>query len=59
MYEEWSLKYRPCYRDRIKRDIEGFLEKIVHETLKKCYDDIGLTRVNTVADLLSGYGNLW
>jgi hypothetical protein len=62
MYEECPLKYKLCYRDKIKRDIEGiegFLGTMVHETLKKCYDDIRLTRVNTVDDLLSGYGKLW
>lgn len=61
-YEECPLKYKLCYRDRIKRDIEGvegFLGNMVHETLKKCYDDVRLTKVNTLAELLACYDNLW
>jgi putative RecB family exonuclease len=62
MYQQCPLKYKLCYRDKIKRDIEGveaFLGTIVHETLKKCYDDARLTRVNTLAELLAYYENIW
>jgi len=62
MYEECPLKYKLCYRDKIKRDIEGvegFLGNMVHETLKKCYDDVKLTKVNTLDELLICYDNLW
>ncbi|MBA7608142.1 hypothetical protein ES703_15317 [subsurface metagenome] len=62
MYEECPLKYKLCYRDKIKRDIEGveaFLGTMVHETLKKCYDDVRLTKLNTLSDLHSYYENLW
>ena len=62
MYEGCPLKYKLCYRDRIKRQIEsveGFLGSMVHETLKKCYDDIRLTRLNTLDELLSYYDKLW
>jgi len=62
MYEECPLKYKLCYRDKIKRDIEGvegFLGTRVHETLKKCYDDVRLTKLNTLSDLLSYYDNVW
>ena len=62
MYEECPLKYKICYRDRIKRaveGVEGFLGTVVHETLKKCYDDARLTKVNSLTDLLSYYDNLW
>ena len=55
-YEECPLKYRLNYRDRIKRDVEGveaFLGTMVHETLKKCYDDVRLTKLNSLPDLLS------
>ncbi len=61
-YEQCPLKYKLCYRDKIKRDIEGvegFLGTMVHEVLKKCYDDARLTRVNTLGELLSYYDNLW
>lgn len=62
MYEECPLKYKLCYRDKIKREIEGieaFLGTMVHETLKKCYDDVRLTKVNSLADLLTFYDKVW
>ena len=62
MYEECPLKYKLRYRDRIRRDtegIEGFLGTVVHETLKKFYDDLRLTKLNALSDLLSHYDRLW
>ncbi|HEY78818.1 MAG TPA: PD-(D/E)XK nuclease family protein [Dehalococcoidia bacterium] len=62
MYQQCPLKYKLCYRDKIKRDTEGveaFLGTTVHETLKKCYDDARLTRVNTLDELLAYYENIW
>lgn len=62
MYEECPLKYKLCYRDKIKREIEGieaFLGTMVHETLKKCYDDVRLTKVNSLGDLLAFYDKVW
>jgi len=62
MYEQCPLKYKLCYRDKIKRDVEGveaFLGTRVHDTLKKCYDDVRLTKVNTLDELLSYYDNIW
>lgn len=61
-YEECPLKYKVCYRDRIKRDTEGieaFVGGMVHEALKKCYDDIKLTRLDMPDELLACYDNLW
>jgi len=61
-YEQCPLKYRLCYRDKIKREQEGveaFLGQRVHDTLKKCYDDIRLTKLNTLGDLLSYYDKVW
>jgi len=61
-YEECPLKYKLCYRDGIKRDteaVEGFLGTIVHETLKKCYDDVRLTKLNTLDELLSYFDTIW
>jgi putative RecB family exonuclease len=61
-YEQCPLKYKLRYRDRVKRDIEsveGFLGTMVHETLKKCYDDARLTRVNSLPDLLAYYNKIW
>jgi len=55
MYEECPLKYKLCYRDKIKRDtegVEGFLGLRVHDTLKKCYDDLKVTKLNSLDDLI-------
>lgn len=62
MYEECPLKYKLCYRDKIKRDtegVEGFLGIMVHETLKKCYDDVRFTKLNSPDGLLSYFDNIW
>ncbi len=62
MYEQCPWKYKLRYRDRIKRDIEGvegFLGTMVHEALKKCYDDARLTKVNSLPDLLAYYNKIW
>jgi len=62
MYEECPFKYKLRYHDNIKRDIEGvegFLGSRVHETLKKCYDDLKLTRLDTLSDLLAYYNKIW
>jgi RecB family exonuclease len=62
MYEECPWKYKLRYRDKIKRDVEGvegFLGTMVHETLKKCYDDVRVTRVNRLNDLLAYYNKIW
>jgi RecB family exonuclease len=62
IYEECPLKYKLCYRDKIKRDTEGveaFLGTMAHETLKKCYDDVRLTKRHSLDELLSYYNNIW
>jgi len=62
MYEGCPLKYKLRYRDKIKRDsesIEGFRGTMVHETLKKCYDNLKFTRVNTLSNLLTHYNKIW
>jgi putative RecB family exonuclease len=61
-YEQCPLKYKLCYRDGIKRATEGveaFLGGMVHEALKKCYDDVKLARLDTLEELLACYDNLW
>jgi len=61
-YADCPFKYKLRYHDNIKRDIEGvegFLGSRVHETLKKCYDDLRLTRVNSLSDLLAYYNKIW
>ncbi len=62
MYEECPLKYKLCYQDGIKRDIESieaFLGTMVHDTLKKCYDNIRITRLNSLDELLSYFDAIW
>jgi putative RecB family exonuclease len=61
-YEQCPLKYKLSYRDKIKRDtegVEGFLGTMVHETLKKCYDDVRLTKLNTLDELLPYFDAIW
>ena len=62
VYEQCPLKFKLRYRDRIKRDmegVEGFLGLRVHDTLKKCYDDLRFTRTNSLSDLLAYYNRIW
>lgn len=61
-YEECPLKYKLYYKDRIRRETEGiesFLGLMVHETLRKCYDDLRFTKVNSLSDLLAYYNKIW
>jgi len=61
-YEGCPLKYKLSYKDKIKRDIEGieaFLGSMVHETLKKCYDDAKYTKINPLDDILGYYDSIW
>jgi putative RecB family exonuclease len=61
-YENCPLQFKLTYIDRIKRETEGieaFLGNRVHETLKKCYDDIRRTKLNTIDELFTYYESLW
>lgn len=61
-YEECPLRYKLHYRDRIKRDtesVESFRGTMVHETLRKCYNDARLMKANTLDDLLAYYNKTW
>jgi len=61
-YENCPYQFKLTYIDRIKREregIEAFLGNRVHETLKKCYDDIRRTKLDTIDELFSYYENLW
>ncbi len=62
MYEDCPLKYKLRYREGIKRaaeGVEGFLGTMVHDTLKKCYDDLRFTKANALSDLLAYYNGIW
>jgi len=61
-YEECPLKYKLYYRDKVRRETEGiesFLGLMVHETLRKCYDDLRFIKVNSLSDLLAYYNKIW
>jgi putative RecB family exonuclease len=61
-YEDCPYRYKLHYLENIKRDsqgVEAFLGSRVHETLKKCYDDLRRTRVNSLSDLLGYYNRIW
>lgn len=61
-YENCPLQYKFVYIDRIKREkegIEAFLGNRVHETLKKCYDNLQRTKCATLDELLECYNGLW
>lgn len=62
VYEDCPFKYKLSYIDRIKRETEGveaFLGSRVHDTLKKCYDDLRLMKENSLGDLLAYYNKIW
>lgn len=61
-YENCPLHYKFRYRDRIKRareGVEAFLGQMVHTTLEKCYNDVRLTRTNSLEELLAYYRLVW
>ena len=61
-YQDCPLRYRFRYRDKIKRVTEGveaFLGTMVHETLKRCYNNVRFGRVSTLDNLLTYYDKLW
>ena len=62
-YEQCPLKYKLVYIDKIKRpeeeSIEAFLGSRVHDTLQKCYDDIKLTKLDSLSDLIGFFNKIW
>jgi len=61
-YQNCPLRYKLSYRDRIKRRIEGveaFVGSRIHDVLKKAYDDVRMTKQNSLADLLLFYDKAW
>jgi len=61
-YENCPLQYKFVYIDRIKREkegIEAFLGNRVHETLKKCYDNLQRTKCPTLDELTECFNGLW
>lgn len=62
-YEQCPLKFRFIYLDKLKRpaeeSIEAFLGNRVHDTLQKCYEDIKLTKLDSLSDLLEFFNRIW
>ncbi|MDP6825344.1 MAG: PD-(D/E)XK nuclease family protein [Dehalococcoidales bacterium] len=62
VYQNCPLKYKLQYHDKIKRYVEGveaFLGSRAHDVLKKAYDDVRLTKQDSLADLLAYYDEVW
>lgn len=63
-YENCPLQYRYKYIDRLEPEpeaegIEAFMGSRVHETLAKLYQDIGLSKSDSLEDILACYDELW
>lgn len=63
-YETCPLKYRYSYVDRIKLDprpvgIEAFMGSRVHDTLEKLYQDLNVSKENTIDEILGFYNDDW
>jgi len=62
-FEDCPLKYKYQYRDRLSATlgdtIEAYLGRRVHESLEKLYNDLKVTRLLTLEELLNYYESLW
>ncbi|MBI3664605.1 MAG: PD-(D/E)XK nuclease family protein [Acidobacteria bacterium] len=61
-FETCPLKYKFRYIDEIKKaeqSVEAFLGGLVHEVLRKLYDDLQLEKLNTMDELLESYAANW
>ncbi len=61
-FETCPLKYKFRYIDEIKKaeqTVEAFLGGLVHEVLRKLYDDLQLEKLNTLDELLAFYAAEW
>lgn len=62
-FEQCPYKFKLRYIDKIKREeaesVEAFVGKRVHETLQKLYDDLLLTKENSLGDLFAYYDKIW
>jgi len=55
IYEGYPLKSKPCYRDKLRLDIEDVERSMVHETLKKCQlSTIKQLTNNDISFIISG-----
>ena len=62
-FETCPQQYKFRYIDKIKKPveqgIEAFVGGCVHEVLKKLYDELALSKFNTLDDLLAYYRAVW
>ena len=61
-FETCPLKYKFRYIDEIRKaeqTVEVFLGGLVHEVLRKLYDDLQLEKLNTLDELLAFYAAQW
>jgi len=61
-YEQCPLKYKLRYLDRIKRDFETaerLLGTIIHQVLRKCYEEYKLGKLSSLNNVMNYYNNLW
>ncbi len=61
-YETCPHQYKLAYIDKIEVESEGieaFMGSRVHEALEKLYRDLKVTKLNTLAELLSFYRQSW
>ena len=61
-YENCPHQYKLAYIDRIETEaesIEAFMGSRVHDVLQKLYQDLKVTRKNSLDELLSLYHTLW
>ncbi len=61
-FETCPLKYKFRYIDEIKKaeqTVEAFLGGLVHEVLRKLYDDLQLEKLNSLDELLQYFSAEW
>ncbi len=62
-FENCPMRYKLQYIDKVEVEefvsIEAFMGSLVHETLEKLYQDVRMTRVPTLDELLQYYDGRW
>lgn len=62
-FENCPMRYKLQYVDKVEveefESIEAFLGSIVHETLEKLYQDVQMTRIPTVEEVIQFFDDTW
>lgn len=63
-YEDCPLQYKFRYIDRVELEeewesVEAFMGSRVHDVLEKLYQDLRLSKLNTLEELLYFYDEIW